>query len=35
MSGLAWYLLGVATPIGFVVATAFVGCIERIMDRED
>lgn len=35
MSALTWYLLGVMTPIGLVVAMAFVGCVERLFDRED
>lgn len=35
MSPLAWYLLGVATPFAIVVAAAFVGCVERLFDREE
>lgn len=35
MGALEWYLLGVATPLGFVVAAAFIGCVEQLYDRED
>lgn len=35
MSALTWYLLGVMTPIGLVVAMAVVGCVERLFERKD
>lgn len=35
MTALDWVLLAVAFVVGFPVAVAFIGCLERLFDRDD